>query len=100
MCFVSLKIDFNQFHFNSIYSYSRTTLGIRFSQILNDDATFNSNVIGLAIMFGYSSIYLRYVSAREKNSVYMKIFIAAVFTVLVLVYSKVRCAVQTIELFF
>jgi hypothetical protein len=67
----------------------RTSLNVRFSQILNDDATFQANLVGFSVSLVYITIYYRYVAPEDKLSHLMKIFGTAGFIVLVIVYSKV-----------
>lgn len=84
-------LRYETFKVNELFTHpSRTSIGIRFSEIIHDDTSYSSNIVGLAIFLVYASIYLYYVPANERRSYYVKIFGAVVFIVLVLVYSKVQ----------
>lgn len=69
---------------------SRTSLNVRFSQLINDDATFNANLVGFSVTLVYITIFYNYVSPQEKLNHLKKIFGAAAFIGLVIVYSKVH----------
>lgn len=71
-------------------SCSRTSLSIRFSQLLNDGAMFNANLVGFVLSCVYVSIFYHYVPPQEKSDHLLKIFGAAAFISLVIVYSKVH----------
>ncbi|KAL7019574.1 hypothetical protein ACKWTF_011166 [Chironomus riparius] len=65
-----------------------TALGTRFSVLINDDASFNSNAIGLALSVVYVTIFYYYIPAAEKSAEYKKLFATIAFIVGVLVYSE------------
>lgn len=69
---------------------SSTSLNVRFSQMLNDDATFKANSIGFSIMVIYVSLYVYCASPRERNVCLLKMCGAVAFIVLAIAYSKVH----------
>lgn len=73
-------------HSNFVF---RTSLNVRFSQMLNDDATFQANSVGFSIMVIYISLYVYFASPREKSACFMKVLGAAAFIGLAIAYSKV-----------
>ena len=68
----------------------RTSLNVRFSQMLNDDATFQANSVGFSIMVIYISLYVYFATPSEKFTCLIKMFGAAAFIGLAIAYSKVR----------
>lgn len=74
---------------NCNFFFYRTSLNVRFSQMLNDDATFQANSVGFSIMVVYVSLYVYFASPREKTLCLLKILGAAAFIGLAIAYSKV-----------
>jgi hypothetical protein len=75
------------FHCGSSFS---TSLNVRFSQMLKDDATFQANSVGFSIMVIYISLFVYFSSPEGKFTCLKKIFGAAAFIGLAIAYSKVR----------
>jgi hypothetical protein len=64
-------------------------MGIRFGQLLNDDASYNSNLVGLALSMVFVTTHYYYSTPSEKATTVKLLMYAGVFTTAVLVYSKV-----------
>lgn len=78
----------------------RTSLSIRFSQLLNDDAMYRANLVGFCVLMIYTSIFIHFSSPQEKSSHLMKVLGAAVFIGLMLAYSKVLQSLTSAEAFY
>ncbi|KAG5667096.1 hypothetical protein PVAND_015095 [Polypedilum vanderplanki] len=63
-------------------------LGIRFGQLLNDDATYNANLVGVALSIVSVSTHYFYSTPEEKSTTTKVLFYGVIYTTAVLLYSK------------
>lgn len=80
---------FEIFFLSLIFSYLSSILGIRFGQLIHDDASYNSNLVGLALSIVFVTTHYYYSTPSEKATTMKMLVYSGVFTVVVLLYSKV-----------